>query len=575
MKNFIEKILASKTWLPVVLLVLFAVNFLASVFHSRFDLTKEKRYTLSRPTKSLLKNLPGNVEIDVFVEGKGLPAEVRRLKNTISEFLNDCKDYGRGKLTYRFINPYAGLSDSAQQNLEDSLYSVYGLYPSVIDAPEKAGDKLEISKVIHGAVVKYNGKTTGINLLQGVKGYGTEKEERAALYNDLEATLEYKFASGIQKVTAKEKPIVAYALGNGEAFGYNINDAFKTLRTEYNADTINLKKVPYIPSEINALVILKPTKAFTDEDKTKIEQYVLNGGKIFWMIDNMYAEFDSLINNPKGFTAFDRALNLEDILFRYGVRINQNLLQDMQCDKLPQMSSNTENTQRRLVDWPFFPVLNGTNHPISKNLDGVRTLFPNTIDTVKAEGIKKTILLQSSANARIKTAPAIVNFEFMEIAPDVKSFTVKNASVAVLLEGKFSSLYANRVSQAVIDSFKAYGVPFIKKSEIETKMVVVADGDIATNQFSSQSGPLPMGNNVYTKYTFANKDFFTNTLEYLVNPSGILETRAKDFTLRLLDPVKVEEEKATWQFINIALPVLLVILAGFVYQQIRKRKYAA
>jgi ABC-2 type transport system permease protein len=575
MKNFIEKILASKIWLPVVLLVLFAVNFLASVFHSRFDLTKEKRYTLSRLTKSLLKNLAGNVEIDVFVEGNGLPADVKRLKNTIDEFLNDSKDYSRGKLSYRFVNPYTGLSDSAQQYLEDSLDHYYGLYPSVVDAPEKAGDKLEISKIIYGAIVKYDGKTKGINLLQGVKGYGTEKEERAALYNDIEATLEYKFASGIQKATAKERPVVAYALGHGEAFGYNINDAFLTLRKEYNADTINLKRVPYIPEEINALVILKPTKPFTDDDKIKIEQYVLNGGKIFWMIDNMYAEFDSLINNPKGFTAFDRALNLEDLLFRFGVRINQNLLQDMQCDKLPQMSSNTENTQRRLVDWPFFPVLNGTNHPISKNLDGVRTLFPNTIDTVKAEGIKKTILLHSSVNARIKTAPAIVNFEFMEIAPDVKSFTVKEAPVAVLLEGKFSSLYANRVSQAVIDSFKAYGLPFIRKSEIESKMVVVADGDIATNQFSSQSGPLLMGNNVYTKYTFANKDFFTNTLEYLVNPSGILETRAKDFTLRLLDPVKVEEGKANWQFINIALPVLLVILAGFIYQQIRKRKYAA
>lgn len=574
MKKSIEKILGSKIWLPVVLLVLFAVNFAASVFHSRFDLTKEKRYTLSRPTKSLLKNLAGNVEIDVFVEGNGLPADVKRLKNTIDEFLNDCKDYGRGKLSYRFINPYAELPDSLHQYLEDSLKYYYGIYASVVSAPEKAGDKLEISKIIYGAIVKYDGEKKGINLLQGVKGYGTEKEERAALYNDIEATLEYKFASGIQKVTSKEKPTVAYALGHGEAFGYNINDAFLTLRKEYNADTINLKMTPYIPDEINALVILKPTKPFTDEDKIKIEQYVLNGGKIFWMIDNMYAEFDSLINNPKGFTAFDRALNLEDLLFRFGVRLNQNLLQDMQCDKLPQMSSNTENQQRRLVDWPFFPVLNGTNHPISKNLDGVRTLFPNTIDTVKAEGIKKTILLQSSANARIKTAPAIVNFEFMEIAPDIKSFTVKEAPVAVLLEGKFSSLYANRVSQAVIDSFKSYGLPFIRKSEIETKMVVVADGDIATNQFSSQSGPLPMGNNVYTKYTFANKDFFTNTIEYLVNPSGILETRAKDFTLRLLDPVKVEEEKGTWQFINIVLPVLMVILAAFAYQQIRKRKYA-
>jgi len=458
--------------------------------------------------------------------------------------------------------------------MEDSLNYFYGLYPSVLSAPEKVGDELEISKLIHGAVVKYRDTTIGIDLLQGQKGFGTEKEQRAALYNNVEATMEYKFMHAIETIVSEKQPIAGYALGHGEAFGYNINDAFLTLRSNYNTDTINIRQIPFIPSQLNALVILKPTVSFSEADKLKIDQYVMHGGKVFWMIDVMYAEFDSLYKS-NGFIAFDRALNLDDLLFKYGARINQNLLQDMQCDQLGQMSGDPNNPQKRLVNWPFFPVLNGTDHPISKNLDGVRSIFPNTIDTVKAQGIKKTFLLRSSSNARVLSTPAKIDFEFLQIAPDAKLFTIRDMGVAVLLEGKFQSFYTGRVSKAIADSLNSYGVPFINKAEQDGKMIVVADGDIATNEISQQQGPLPMGHNFYTGHTFANKDFFLNSIEYLVNPSDILETRAKDYTLRLLDPIKVKEGKTLWQFINIATPILLVILFGFIYQQIRKRKYSS
>lgn len=378
----------------------------------------------------------------------------------------------------------------------------------------------------------------------------------------------------IEKVVSEKKPIIGYALGHGEAFGYNINDAFLTLRGSYNADTINISQIPFIPSQLDALVILKPTLRFSESDKLKIDQYIMRGGKIFWMIDVMYAEFDSLYKSD-GFVAFDRGLNLDDLLFRYGARINQNLLQDMQCDQLGQMSGNQNNPQQRLVDWPFFPVLNGTDHPISKNLDGVRAMFPNTVDTVKAQGIKKTFLLKSSSNARVLSTPAKVDFEFLQIAPEAKFFTVRDTSVAVLLEGKFQSFYDGRVSKSIADSFTSYGIPFINKSEKDGKMIVVADGDIATNQVSQQDGPMPMGYNFFTRHTFANKDFFLNSLEYLVNPSDILKTRAKDYTLRLLDPVKTKDQKTLWQIINIAAPIFLIVLFGFIYQQTRKRKYSA
>lgn len=571
MKNLFRKTWASNYWWLVLIIGLLGINFLASVFHSRFDLTKEKRYTLSNATKELLNNLDENVSVEVFLKGD-FPAGFKKLAIAVDEFLQESKEYGKGKLQVRFTDPLKNLSDSAAKNFLDSINYFYEIPAYTLQAPGKVGDEMKQKLVIPGAVISYKDTSIGVNLLNGNKSYGTEPEQLAALYNDVEATLEYRFASAIQKITSKQKPLIGYALGHGQEWGFNIDDAVRTLFKEYRFDTVNIKNDPFIPSAFDALVILKPTIPFTDADKLKIDQYIMRGGKVFWMIDNMYAEFDSLYKSG-GFIAFDRALNLEDILFNYGVRINQNLLQDMQCDKLPLVSGEGNAQQHRLVNWPFFPILNGTNHPISKNLDGVRAMFPNTIDTVKAEGIRKTFLLRSSSNARVLPAPAKVDFEFLQIAPKMEEFTVKDTGVAVLLEGKFKSLFANRISKADADLLMSYNMPFMKSSETENKMIVVADGDIAMNQYSQFSGPLPMGMNLFTRYTFANKEFYTNSLEYLVNPSGILETRAKNFTLRLLDPRKVRDNRSFWQFLNIGLPVLLVMAFGYFFQLIRKRKY--
>jgi gliding-associated putative ABC transporter substrate-binding component GldG len=573
MSRPIEKIMASKFWWVALLVVLVLINFLAASFHTRIDLTSEKRYTLSRATRQELENLDKDVRVDVLMSGN-YPGGFSALVNSVDEFLQECQEYAHGHLKLNYNDPLRGLDDSAAQHLIDSIGLYFDIPAYTLQAPSKVGDDMTIRRVFPGALLHYGDTTVGVNLLKGIRGFGKEQEELAKLYNNVEATLEYKFGSAIQKITTTARPRVAYALGNGEAFGYNINDAYLTLRKEYFADTFNIRTSPFIPSIIDALVILKPTIPFTDADKMKIDQYVMRGGKIFWMIDNMYAEFDSLMKS-EGFIAYDRQLNLEDILFRYGVRLNANLLQDMQCDQLGQMSNDPNNQQMRLVDWPFFPVLNGTNNPISKNLDGVRTMFPNTLDTVKADGVKKTFLLRSSANARVLEAPAKVDFQFLQIAPDIKEFTVKDTAVAALLEGRFRSLYTGRMPSSFVDSMNAYRVPVKMVSDEGAKMIVVADGDIATNQVSPQYGPMPMGYNFFNKYTYANKEFFSNCLEYLVNPSGILETRSKDFTLRLLDPRKVKEERTTWQLVNIALPIILVIIAGMIYQALRKRRFAA
>jgi gliding-associated putative ABC transporter substrate-binding component GldG len=617
-----KKIVASKSWWLFLLIFFAGVNFLASVFHSRFDLTKEKRYSLSPSTRQMLGDLETPVTIDVFLKGE-FPAGFKKLANSVQEFLQECKENGKDNLRFRFIDPFKIANDSAEKFLKetkaqiirdstqilrdttqtflsqarlavlgsksestdkeivqefatllmDSLRSKYDLTPFTLQAPGKVGDEQVEKQVIPGALIHYSGKTAGVNLLKGQKSYGTTPEELATLYNDVEATLEYKFASSIEKITEKNKPRIGYLLGNGEAWGPNVDDAVRTLIHNYRFDTVNVRTISYIDTSFNALVIIKPTISFSDADKFKIDQFVMHGGKLFWMIDNMYAELDSLAKSG-GFIAYDRALNLEDILFRYGVRLNQNLLQDMQSDKLPKMSSDPNN-KPTLVDWPYFPILNGTDNPISKNLDGVRAIFPNTLDTVKADGIKKTFLLRSSVNARVLAAPARVDFEYLQIAPDIKQFSVRDTTVAALLEGKFKSLYAGRIPSALADSMKAYGMPVKTVCDADTKMIVVADGDIAINFVSPQYGPLPMGTNFYTRYTYANKEFFNNSLDYLVNPSGILQTRAKDFTLRLLNPRKVKEQKPMWQFVNIGLPVILVILIAFIYQQVRRRKYSS
>ncbi len=617
-----KKIMESRWWLVALLIILAVVNLLAAQFHRRFDLTKEKRYTLSPATKQLLSNLDEPVTIDVFLKGD-FPAGFRQLANRTQEFLQECRDYTHGNLSVRFIDPFKLANDSADKYIKearqevmrdsaavmrdtsrtiasqvrlallnshseatdkkiteeyssflmDTLITHYDITPLTLQAPSRVGDEQVEKQVMPGAIIHYRDTAIGVNLLKGQKSYGTSPEELAALYNDVEATLEYRFASALDRITSNRKYTVGYALGNGEIWGPNVDDAVRTIIRDYRFDTVNIRAIPFIPSEFNALVILKPTVPFTENDKLKIDQYVMRGGKIFWMIDNMYAEFDSLYKSG-GFVAFDRGLQLEDLLFRYGVRLNENLLQDMQCDKLAQVSNSQGNQQTRLVDWPYFPVLNGTDHPISKNLNGVRAMFPNTLDTVKAEGIRKTFLLRSSPNARVVEAPAKIDMQYWQIAPDIRNFTVHDTTVAALLEGRFRSLYANRVPKSFADSMAAAGVPVRPVSESDTKMIVVADGDIALNQVSPQYGPLPMGFNFYTNYTFANKEFFSNCLDYLVNPSNILQTRAKNFTLRLLDLKKVKDEKATWQFINIALPVLLIAGIGLVYQQIRKSKFA-
>ena len=393
--------------------------------------------------------------------------------------------------------------------------------------------------------------------------------------NSAEAQLEYKFADAVDKLSYESKPMVAYSVGNGEPAGYNTFDLQNTLKKDYQLFPLNLNWEPFIPDTFNLFVIVKPTKPFTDIQKLKIDQYIMKGGKVLMFIDKLEAEMDSL-QQKNEVIAYDRGLELNDLLFKYGARINSDLVMDLQCDLLP--FDVNGNGQYEWLQWNYFPLFQTkSNHPVNKNLGFIAGRFVNSIDTVEAEGIRKTVLLSSSPNSRTITTPALISGRENVNAPENDKFKKHDIPVAVLLEGNFQSLYQNRLSQAMKDSIENYGGHFLSVASKPTKMILVADGDIVLNGFAKNQ-PIPMGMNPFAygtpkEFPFANRDFLQNSMDYLIDRSGLMEAKGKDYTLRLLDPAKVEEQKSRWQVINIAVPIFVVILFAFIYQWRRKRKY--
>ncbi|HLX93806.1 MAG TPA: gliding motility-associated ABC transporter substrate-binding protein GldG [Puia sp.] len=563
-----QKNLNSHLWWLWLLVVLVLLNALASQVHYRIDLTKEKRYTLSEPTKKMLAGLDETVQVDVYLKGD-LKAGIKKLAKSTEELLEEFKEYGNGKVQFRFFDPLTELNDSAKKALVDSL-SRMGIQAENVVAQSKKGEEQSERFVLPGAMVRYKDRLFPVDLLKGVNN-----ADENSLYNNAEALLEYKFANAIDKITEKSEPAVAYVMGNGEPLDFSVYNLVEGLHKNYRLAFLRLDSVPTIPAELSAIIIVKPTQKFTDGEKLKLDQYAMHGGNIIYMIDDLHAEMDSL-RLDKETMAYDRGLNLEDLMFKCGARINQDLVEDLQCASLNFVTgSEGGKPQIQLLPWPYFPLLNGSlTQPISKNLDPVFARFCNSIDTVKTLGITKTVLLQTSKNARRTATPAIISFESVKMASDPAAFNIPDIPVAVLLEGKFHSLYANRISSAIVDTLaNVYKRPFLPAGEKSAKIIVCASAGIVTNEVT-QRGPLPMGYNKDIDFTFSNQDFIQNCFDYMADPTDILQTRAKDFTLRMLDPKKVEEGRATWQFVNLVLPLVLVVLCGLLYQAIRKRKYS-
>lgn len=565
-----QKIIAHKFGLIFILLAIATLNFLASVFHTKYDLTKEKRFTISKATKTALKGLNEKVEITVFLEGS-LPSGFQKLANTTNDFLALLKE-NSSKVTYRFVAPYNDMED-ADKKYQDTLVAM-GATPINLTVQIKQGQEQRL--IFPYAWVKYDDRTELINLYNGQSRLITQDE-----INGAEAMMEYKFLKVIDGFTSTQKPLVAYSFGNGEPTNYKTYDVLQTLHKDYNLFTFDINKRAFIPDTFNVLMIVKPSLEFNEAEKLKIDQYLLRGGKVLCFIDNLNAEQDSLSLKPE-LVAYDRNLNLTDLLFKYGVRINTDLVMDLQCDFMPfAVGGTSDKPQFEFLHWNYYPLFESkNNHPINKNLGLVASRFVNSIDTVKANNVQKTILLSSSANSRKLGTPVIISLNENRNAPEDILFKQKDIPVAVLLEGNFTSLYKNRIAQNQLDSLQAAGMQFVAEGNGNGKMIVAADGDIVLNDASQKQGPLPMGINLFTlgsqyEYQFANREFLLNCLEYLTNKQGIIEARNKEVVLRLLNTKQVEEQQLTWQVINIGLPIFVIVIMGFGYQQIRRKKYAA
>ncbi|HSR39078.1 MAG TPA: Gldg family protein, partial [Phnomibacter sp.] len=497
-------------WKVLAALLIVAASFITW----RLDLTAEKRYTISEPSKNLLRNLQEPVEVTVLLTGDDLPAGFRKLRNAANDFLADSRSISNGKLQFRFVEPDAFVSDSLRYPIEDS-FKIAWLKSSAVKQNEvtKSGTSAVFNYPI--ALLKSGDNYATVNLLEGQGNKGFLNPDANGLQyetiNNAEAQMEYHFVSAIQQLTNPYVPTVAYATGNDEPMGPETFDLSQTLQSKYRFFLLNLQQQPFISDSIKVLLIAKPKAPFSDADKLKIDQYVMRGGKVLFMIDALNADMDSLVRSGKEFTAYARDLRIDDLIFKYGARINGDLVQDMQSDVLPQSVGMVgDQPQIEILPWPYFPLLySQSNHPIAKNLDAVVMQFPNSVDTVKAEGIRKNVLLSTSNTSRKIGAPVIVTVEILKQIENASAFKESNIPLAVLLEGKFKSLFANRLSREMMDSLAAMGRPYLAQGNREGQVLVTGDGDWVLNGFNRE-GPLPMGTNPYTQYSFANKNFLLN-----------------------------------------------------------------
>ncbi len=550
--------------------IVLVVNILSFQFHGGIDLTSEKRFTVSEPTKKLVASVNEPLVLTVYLKGD-MPTGFKRLAGAAEDLANAFKAESHGNFDIVFERPGEGLEDTAKAILFDSLQRM-GINPTNVKAQLKKGEQTQETLLFPGAILSGRGRQVAIDFLEGQSNLnGLES------LNTAEALLEYKISKAIVKVQQDTLPMVGYLVGNGEPLDMRVYDLIeKVIRKDYRFSIIPIDSVTYIPAAFDAVVIARPNTSFNSGQKLKIDQFIMRGGKMLWAIDNLFASMDSLQRSSGSFIAFDMGLNLDDQLFRYGVRINRDLVQDLECDKVPSVIGSVgDKPQIELLPWPYAPLLrDGSGHPISKNLDYVLSSFPQSIDTIAAEGIRKHLLLSSSDLSRSLQTPALVEWKSIKNEEDLNYFTKKQIPVAVLLEGKFRSLFSNRLSKAQLDTLKQMQQnDFVSTCLEENKMIVMSDADILLNAVSEQDGPLPMGMNSYTREQFANREFISNSLFYLTGGASIMGARAKTYQLRLLDKAKLDSDRIFWQFVNILLPLLFPFLMALIYPYLRKRKF--
>ncbi|MBP6624095.1 MAG: gliding motility-associated ABC transporter substrate-binding protein GldG [Chitinophagaceae bacterium] len=560
-----------KGWITLVAIfvILLLLNILSSTWHKRVDVTSEKRFSLSEPTKKLLKNLKDIVVVEVYLEGS-FPAGFQKLNEATRDVLNEFKEYGGNKVRFTFVNPLEGKTEEEKKKVFATL-AEKGINPVNLQIQRDEDDGYSEKIIFPAAKISYNQKEIPISLLENHLSMSPSEK-----LNYAESMLEYKFASAIKHMMEPDKKKIAYIVGHGEIIGINTIDILSSLETYYDVDTLDLTRNIEISKLYSAAIICGPSVAFDEKEKFKIDQYVMQGGHMLWFVDQLRIEIDSL-RNSNATMALDYALNLDDLLFKYGARINPDLIEDyQQANPIPITVGNIgDQPDIRLLPWMYYPFSIPTSkHPIVNNMDAVALMMANSIDTVGDPSIKKTVLLTTSNRSRRVPAPVRISLAALQFKPTPDMFKEKDIPVAVLLEGKFSSVYANRVDPIFLkvytDSLKK---DYLTTCENSNKMIIVSDANVMTNDFNKTRGPLECGYYKYTEQLFANKTFVLNCMEYLTDDYGLLEARNKNLPLRLLDKAKIKSQRLQWQLVNIALPICLMLVFASGYSFFRKKKY--
>ncbi|MRX70137.1 protein involved in gliding motility GldG [Flavobacterium resistens] len=549
--------------LGITIFILIVLNVLGTLFFHRFDLTKDKRYTLSETSLNIVKQVKNPLSIKIYMQGE-LPADFRRLQQETKQLLEEFQAYN-SNIVFEFVNPMENEDESME--IVKSLYQK-GLTPVNITVDDKG--KQSQAMVFPWAIAVYDNKEVNIPLLKNIMGANTEQKVKGSIQH-----LEYSIADAINKITKAKQKKVAYIKGNGELNEVHVANLLRQIKESYYIGPFTLDSVAKDPNgTLNALkkydlaIIAKPTQTFSDEEKEVLDQFVMNGGKTIWLIDQVAADMDSLYNQSGATLAYPRDLNLNDMFFKYGFRINPDLVKDEQGSPLKLATGEQGSaTQYQNFIWKFAPIVIPTSqHPIVKNLGGVKFDFANQIDTLK-NGIKKTVLLQSSQYSKKIGSPTEINLNIVTEKTSPQDYLNKgNLPLAVLLEGSFHSAFQNRVLPFKESSFQTQGKP--------NKMIVIADGDLARNQLDKNMMPVELGYDQRTGNLYDNKDFMMNCINYLLDDTGLINIRSKDVELPLLDKDKVYENYTVTQFITIGLPILILLVFGLVFTFIRKRKYS-
>jgi gliding-associated putative ABC transporter substrate-binding component GldG len=543
--------------------IILLINILLSSFFYRIDLTEEKRYSLSKPTKELLRNTDDIVYIKIYLAGNLTP-NIKKLQQATLELIDQFRIYGNENIQYQVINPF---EQADEVNLGKYLKELEGEGVFSVPFGEAQDGQQSRSFLFPYVTVSYHNQAMSFLLLEQLQPLTPVYDPGIAI-----SLLEYKFTKAIHLLTENNKQKIGFVFGHNELDTLQIRDISISLFELYELNFIDLPQSAYIDTSFKAIVIAKPRSRFSDADKYKIDQYIMHGGSVLWLIDPVQAEFDSLRYSGEFMTA-EYDLNIMDQLIQYGARVNNNIIQDKQATRIKVPFGNTFSDR----PWIYNPVFTdfNTSSPIVKNVDAIEGKFVSTVDTTQVTGVNKTVLIRTSQLSRFQMHPARVSYSAVQYIPDDEQMNKPGMPVAVLLEGQFPSAFNARIQTVRLMMQNGIGNGTYKEKSTGAKQIIIGDGDMIRNHVDAEGKIFPLGANNIEQYIFGNKDFLMNCIEYLCDNTGMMETRAKEIKMRPLSESAVNENRIQWQLINIAAPVVLIYVFSGIYNFIRTRKYTS